>query len=117
MAVSLEDVFGSHVLLWNTAKSSDGGCKYLTQSPKLATTVNPYNVGSTKTVSQAGKRSKGTETDTVLSDSSDSHCIAVSCSGLAVNCGLVRVTKSNAKMQLCSQLSKKDQLFCSRNGV
>lgn len=53
MAVSLEDVFGSHVLLWNTAKSSDGGCKYLTPSPTLSTTLNPYNVGSTKTVSQA----------------------------------------------------------------
>lgn len=53
MAVSVEDVFGSDVLLWNTVKSSDGGCKYLTPSATLSTTVSPYNVGFTKTVNQA----------------------------------------------------------------
>ncbi len=41
-----------HVLLWKTVKSSDGGCKFLIPSPTLSTTVRPYNVGSTKAVSQ-----------------------------------------------------------------
>lgn len=88
-------------------QSSDGGCKVLIPSPTLSTTVR----------CQSSERSRGNETDTVLSESFDCHYNAVWSLGLVANCGLVRVTKSNAKMQLCFQLSKRDQLFSSQNWV
>ncbi len=96
-----------HVLLWKTVKSSDGGCKVLIPSPTLSTTVR----------CQSSERSRGNETDTVLSESFDCHYNAVWSLGLVANYCLVRVTKSNAKMQLCFQLSKRDQLFSSQNWV
>ncbi len=89
-----------HVLLWKTVKSSDGGCKVFIPSPTLSTTVR----------CQSSERSRGNETDTVLSESFDCHYNAVWSLGLVANCCLVRVTKSNAKMQLCFQLSKRDLL-------
>ncbi len=96
-----------HVLLWKTVKSSDGGCKVFIPSSTLSTTVR----------CQSSERSRGNETDTVLSESFDCHYNAVWSLGLVANCCLVRVTKSNAKMQLCFQLSKRDQLFSSQNWV